>query len=34
VAGLLGEVGEVESVLTMIGGEVVYSAGSYRELEK
>lgn len=29
----VAEIGRIESVLTMVGGRVVYGAGAYRELE-
>jgi hypothetical protein len=28
----VGEIGRIESVLTMVGGAVVYSAGGYEDL--
>ena len=28
------QIGSIESVLTMVGGKVVYAAGAYRQLEE
>jgi len=29
----VGEIGDIESVLTMVGGKVVYGAGPFKSLE-
>jgi predicted amidohydrolase YtcJ len=30
----VAEIGDIESVLTMVGGKIVYAAGSYKSLER